>query len=134
MARGRGAATNTGTAFMRSPENRKHERDSLFLMADLRFHADGAPFRVKLRNISDSGLLAEGAMRAVRGQKVTIALANVGAVEGTVAWAAGDRCGIAFDATIDASQVRFPVAEVDLPDAPAPPTPAAGSKVRVPRD
>lgn len=122
---------------MRSSENRKHERDSLFLMADLRLHADDALFRVKLRNISDSGLLAEGAVRAVRGQKVSIALANVGTVEGTVAWTAGDRCGIAFDATIDASQVRFPVSEVDLPEVPATPaTPAApqGSKVRVPRD
>lgn len=118
---------------MRSPENRKHERDSLFLMADLRLHADGAPFRVKLRNISDAGLLAEGPMRAVRGQEVTIALANVGDVKGTVAWAAGDRCGIAFNTVIDASQVRFPVAEVDLPDAPAQPSSAA-SKVHVPRD
>lgn len=122
---------------MRSPENRKHERDSLFLMADLRLHADGAPFRVKLRNISDSGLLAEGSLRAVRGQKVSIALANIGTVDGTVAWAAGDRCGIAFDTMIDASQVRFPVAEVDLPDAPeksAPKAAARPAKVRVPRD
>ncbi|WP_066560543.1 PilZ domain-containing protein [Croceicoccus bisphenolivorans] len=101
---------------MRKQDNRKHERDSLFLVAELRLERDGAPYSVKLRNISDSGLMAEGAMRASRGRKVWIELANIGLIEGIVAWSAGDRCGIAFEQTIDASQVQFPVGELDLPE------------------
>lgn len=101
---------------MRKQDNRKHERDSLFLVAGLRLDHDGAPYAVKLRNISASGLMAEGAMRVARGRKVWLELAGIGQVPGTVAWAAGDRCGIAFDSPIDAAMVRFPVEEVDLPE------------------
>lgn len=100
---------------MRDQDNRKHERDSLFLVAELRLERDGAPYQVKLRNISDSGLMVEGAMRVSRGRQVWIDLCNVGQVPGTIAWAAGNRCGVAFEQTIDASQVQFPVEDVDLP-------------------
>lgn len=100
-------------------DNRRHERDSLFLVAELRLERDGAPHQVKLRNISDSGLMAEGGMRVSRGRKVWIELRNIGLVPGSVAWAAGDRCGIAFDKPIRSADVQFPVADVDLPDQPA---------------
>ncbi|GGD57825.1 PilZ domain-containing protein [Croceicoccus mobilis] len=98
-------------------ENRRHGRDSLFLVAEMRLERDGAPFEVKLRNISDSGVMAEGAMRVSRGTRVYVDLRNVGLVGGQVAWAAGDRCGIAFDEPIRAANVQFPVADVDLPES-----------------
>ncbi|RVQ69687.1 PilZ domain-containing protein [Croceicoccus ponticola] len=101
---------------MRQPEHRKHDRDSLFLVAELRLERDGAPYAVKLRNISDSGVMAEGSMRVARGCPVWVDLHNVGIIAGSVAWAAGDRCGIAFDQTIDASMVSYPVDEIDLPE------------------
>ncbi|WP_144095774.1 PilZ domain-containing protein [Croceicoccus sediminis] len=101
---------------MRDQDNRKHERDSLFLMAELRLERDGAPYAVKLRNISDSGLMAEGSMRVIRGSEVWVDLCNIGLVAGKVAWAAGDRCGIAFNQAVESAKVRFPVTDVDLPD------------------
>lgn len=97
-------------------DNRRHDRDSLFLVAELRLERDGAPYDVKLRNISDSGVMAEGAMRVSRGSRVYVDLRNIGIVAGQVAWAAGDRCGIAFDETIQSSLVQFPVGDVDLPE------------------
>lgn len=97
-------------------DNRRHGRDSLFLVAELRLERDGPPYEVKLRNISDSGLMAEGAMRVSRGTRVYLDLRNVGTVAGHVAWAAGDRCGIAFDEAIQSSLVQFPVSDVDLPE------------------
>lgn len=100
---------------MRDQDNRKYERDSLFLVAELRLERDGSPYQVKLRNISNSGLLVEGGMRVSRGRSVWVDLCNIGLVSGRVAWAAGNRCGVAFDQTIDASQVQFPVDDVDLP-------------------
>lgn len=101
---------------MRDQDNRKHERDSLFLMAELRLERDGAPYAVKLRNISDSGVMAEGSMRVIRGSEVFVDLCNIGLVAGKVAWAAGDRCGIAFDEAVESAKVRFPVTDVDLPE------------------
>ena len=97
-------------------DNRRHGRDSLFLVAELRLERDGPPYEVKLRNISDSGVMAEGSMRVSRGTRVYIDLHNIGMVAGHVAWAAGDRCGIAFDEPIRSSLVQFPVANVDLPE------------------
>lgn len=101
---------------MRDQDNRKHERDSLFLVADLRLEEDGAPYSVKLRNISDSGVMAEGPMRISRGCTVWVELCNIGRVAGTVAWAAGNRCGIAFAEPVESEKVRFPVTDVDLPE------------------
>lgn len=106
-----------------SPENRKQGRDSLFLLAELRLERDGAPYSVKLRNISDAGVMAEGAMRVSRGRTVWITLPNIGSVPGSVAWSAGDRCGIAFENTVDSAKVCFPVADVDLPADAAVPSP-----------
>jgi len=100
---------------MRDQDNRKFERDSLFLVAEVRLERDGAPYSVKLRNISDSGLMAEGAMRVSRGRTVWVDLCNIGLVQGTIAWAAGNRCGIAFEQTIDSAMVQYPVEDVDLP-------------------
>jgi len=99
-----------------SKDSRRHERETLFLVADLRLQRDGAPVAVKLRNISDSGVMAEGPMRVSPGRKIWIELRNIGIVAGTVAWAAGDRCGIAFEEAIDSGKVRFPVKDVDLPE------------------
>jgi hypothetical protein len=96
-------------------QNRKHERDSLFLVTELRLDLDGPSYRVKLRNISDAGIMAEGPMRVFRGHEVWVYLRNVGWTAGTVAWAAGDRCGIAFDSEIESARVQFPVADVDVP-------------------
>ncbi|ARU14931.1 PilZ domain-containing protein [Croceicoccus marinus] len=97
-------------------DNRRHGRDSLFLVTELRLERDGPPYEVKLRNISDSGVMAEGPMRVSRGTRVYLELRNVGTVAGHVAWAAGDRCGIAFDESIRSSLVQFPVSNVDLPE------------------
>ena len=97
-------------------DNRRHDRDSLFLVAELRLERDGPPYEVKLRNISDSGVMAEGPMRVSRGTRIYLDLRNVGMVAGHVAWAAGDRCGVAFDEPIRSSLVQFPVSDVDLPE------------------
>ena len=113
----------------RKQDTRQYERDSLFLVAELRLERDGAPYTVKLRNISNSGVMAEGAMRVVRGSTVWVDLRNIGLVAGSIAWAAGDRCGIAFDRPVDAAKVGYPVDDVDLPE-----TEAIRPVVRYPRD
>ncbi|WP_296679476.1 PilZ domain-containing protein [Novosphingobium sp.] len=88
---------------------RQIARDSLFVMAELR--VDGMPgeLRVRVRNLSAGGLMAEGADRAQRGQVVWVNVRNVGWVEGSVAWVQDNRCGIAFREEIDPLIVRAPI-------------------------
>ncbi|MBS0475699.1 MAG: PilZ domain-containing protein [Proteobacteria bacterium] len=88
---------------------RQIARDSLFVMAELRI--DGAPgeYRVRVRNLSAGGLMAEGVQNVQRGRVVWINVRNVGWVEGSIAWIQDNRCGIAFRDEIDPLVVRAPV-------------------------
>ena len=87
-------------------ETRSTARDSLFLLADLMVDTDKTRHRVKIRNLSASGLMAEGDVPVVRGNRVQIDVRNAGLVWGAVAWREGSRFGIAFEEPIDPSKVR----------------------------
>lgn len=92
------------------PDNRDRERDSLFLMADLRLRGETETQRVKVRNLSKGGMMAEGMPVPERGQSVGVNLRNVGWIDGSVAWVQDDRFGIAFAREIDPKAARAPVA------------------------
>ncbi|PKB14264.1 PilZ domain-containing protein [Novosphingobium kunmingense] len=89
---------------------RQLSRDSLFVLAEMRI--DGVPgeVRVRVRNLSAGGLMAEGVDKIQRGQQVWINVRNVGWVEGSIAWVQDDRCGVAFKDEIDPMVARAPVA------------------------
>lgn len=95
---------------MSDDDHRHISRDSLFLMADLRVPGQDALVRVKMRNLSAGGMMAEGPVRAVRGTLVEVNIRNIGWIEGAIAWTQGDRCGIAFSEDIDPIIARSPVA------------------------
>ena len=90
-------------------DHRQVSRDSLFLMAELRLPGQEALARVKVRNLSAGGMMAEGVMHAVRGTLIEVNIRNVGWVEGAIAWVQGDRCGIAFSDDIDPMIARAPI-------------------------
>ncbi len=92
---------------MSAVDTRSISRDSLFLLAEVSV-AEGAPVRVKVRNLSSGGMMAEGNVHPQRGAKLSVNLRNVGWVGGTVAWTQDDRFGIAFDEEIDPKSVRAP--------------------------
>ena len=91
---------------MGDPDSRHIARDSLFIMADLRVHGQDGEHRLKVRNLSAGGLMAEGTVKVSRGDGVQVALRNAGWVEGTVAWVQDNRFGIAFAEEIDPKAVR----------------------------
>jgi len=94
---------------MSNVETRQVNRDSLFLLAQLRVDGDGPEHRVKIRNLSAGGAMAEGEVRVLRGAQVSVELRNIGWVEGSVAWKQDNRFGIAFTHEIDPKLVRSPV-------------------------
>ena len=102
---------------MTGVETRSVARDSLFLLADIRIEQGAETHRVRVRNLSDGGMMGEGHLRVQRGHRLTIELRNIGAVGGTVAWVQDDRFGIAFDEEIDSQQARRPLQGPEDPAA-----------------
>lgn len=94
---------------MSGVDTRHIARDSLFLLATVRIAGDSAEHRVKVRNLSAGGMMAEGEVQVERGTRLAVDLRNVGWVEGSVAWVQDKRFGIAFAEAIDAKAVRAPV-------------------------
>jgi hypothetical protein len=78
----------------------------MFLMADVRLEGQDEICRVKVRNLSNGGMMAEGAMRVVSGAPVSVNLRNIGWVDGAVAWVQDTRFGIAFRNEVDARLAR----------------------------
>ena len=92
---------------MESGDSRHIARESMFLMADLRLEGTEVTHRVKVRNLSNGGMMAECPVRVAPGAPVEVSLRNIGWVEGIVAWVQESRFGIAFRAEVDARLVRL---------------------------
>jgi hypothetical protein len=95
---------------MSNVDTRQVNRDSLFLLAQLKVDGREGETRVKVRNLSSGGMMAEGNVAVTRGSLVSVELRNLGWVEGTVAWKQENRFGIAFVNDIDPAVVRAPSA------------------------
>lgn len=94
---------------MTGVETRSVARDSLFLLADIRIEQGLEAHRVRVRNLSDGGMMAEGSLKVQRGHRVDVELRNIGIVPGSVAWVQDNRIGIAFDEEIDSHLARGPL-------------------------
>lgn len=92
---------------MDGSENRQIARDSLFVLADVRIDGAAQEYRIKVRNLSEGGMMGEGAVRVIRGSVVEVSLRNIGWVKGTVAWVQDTRFGIAFNDPIDPRLARL---------------------------
>ncbi|EZP48960.1 MULTISPECIES: PilZ domain-containing protein [Sphingomonas] len=84
-------------------------RDSLFLMARLRFAEETGVRDVRVRNLSEGGLMVDCARVKEPGTPVTLDLRGIGEVTGKVAWCTEGRIGIALDSPIDPMKARKPV-------------------------
>ena len=95
---------------MSQVDTRQVNRDSLFLLAQLRVDGSDQAHRVKVRNLSPGGMMAEGEVKVARGSRVSVELRNLGWVEGSVAWKQDNRFGIAFAEEIDPKLARAAIA------------------------
>ncbi len=105
---------------MTGMETRSLSRDSLFLLANVQIEQQSERHRVRVRNLSDGGMMAEGGNVYVqRGHRVTVELRNIGEVAGSVAWVQDSRFGIAFDKDVDSQRARRPLNAENDPAATA---------------
>lgn len=93
---------------MSNVDTRQDNRDSLFLLARVQVEGCDEEARVKVRNLSTGGMMAEGDVKVTRGARVSVELRNLGWVEGSVAWKQDNRFGIAFLEEIDPKIARGP--------------------------
>ena len=99
---------------MTDNDHRQIARDSLFVMADLRIDGVESEHRIRVRNLSAGGLMAEGGPPTRRGQLAWVNVRNIGWVEGSVAWVQDSRFGIAFREDIDPQLARAPIEAGDV--------------------
>jgi hypothetical protein len=99
---------------MSAVDTRHINRDSLFLMADVRLDGDAVSHRVKVRNLSAGGMMAEGEVTVLRGARVIVDLRNLAPVEGSVAWVQDNRFGVAFAREIDPKAPRTAVGNGEI--------------------
>jgi hypothetical protein len=110
---------------MLGEENRNIARDSLFVMARLRFPDSDEDIRVRVRNLSSGGLMAEAALGVVPGEPLSVEIRNIGWIEAVVAWVQDIRFGVAFCTEIDPRLARARDTGTECVDAlmRRPPTP-----------
>jgi hypothetical protein len=102
---GRGMSADT-EATGGNENRRQRERDSLLLVAQVRIGAETTAREARVRNLSETGLMAELAKVVEVGTPVVVTLRGIGEVAGTVAWCTEGRMGISLDSPIDPLRVR----------------------------
>ena len=88
---------------------RAAKRDSLFLLADIRRESGEALGRARIRNLSETGLMADCERVLGDDDRLVVDLRGIGEVAGRVAWVRGDRIGMVFDQHIVPQDARRPV-------------------------
>ena len=88
---------------------RSAKRDSLFLLTALADEAGQPLGKARVRNLSETGLMADCEASFRDGDRIVVHLRGIGDVKGQVSWVRGDRIGMAFDERIDPQAARKPV-------------------------
>lgn len=91
---------------MDDEKNRIQSRDSLFLLAEVSVVGLIDKEKVRVRNLSAGGMMADGDFGLSRGDVVRVTLRNIGDVSGQIAWTGNGKFGVAFDCVIDPQKVR----------------------------
>ncbi|CAN5261800.1 hypothetical protein BH09PSE3_BH09PSE3_05770 [soil metagenome] len=94
---------------------RQAQRDSLFLSATIKVQGLATPITVRVRNLSNGGMMIDGNARLVPGQSVETDLRGIGPVSGIVAWVEAGRAGVAFDDMVDPKLARYQVGTAQDP-------------------
>jgi len=92
-----------------SGSKRAAPRDSLFLLATLADESGKPHGKARVRNLSETGLMADCEGLFADGDRLVVDLRGIGEVACRVSWVRGDRIGLAFDKRIDPQAARKPV-------------------------
>ena len=88
---------------------RSAKRDSLFLLTTVSDESGQPLGKARVRNLSESGLMADCEASFRDGDRLVVHLRGVGEVSGRVSWVRADPFAVAFDGRIDPQAARKPV-------------------------
>ena len=88
---------------------RARKRDSLFMSARLQIAGLKGEHEVRVRNLSEGGLMVELDRAVEPGTAVRLEMRGLGEMTGVIAWRTHGRMGIALDYPIDPTRARKPV-------------------------
>lgn len=111
----KGNETTEATPSSGQPGGGRPARHSLLLSARLTIGDEGEQRDVRVRNLSERGLMIELDRMLDPGTRVTLEMRGVGRVQGEVAWYAAGRAGVALDQLIDPAQARRPIVQRPRP-------------------
>ena len=94
---------------------RRATRHSFFLLANVMESDGGVIGRLRVRNLSASGLMGDTDLSLEPEQPVTVDLRGIGLVAGKIVWARGGKVGLAFDAPIEPQRALKPVGGAHSP-------------------
>lgn len=95
----------------RLPGSRSRKRDSLLLKGTIKAAGDYARDTqpIRIRNLSQTGLMAVAPVAYDEGAIVEIELRGIGTIQGEIVWVRGERMGVTFHQAIDPMLARRPV-------------------------
>jgi len=91
------------------PRNRRTStRHHVLLMREIQTEAMATPVRIRVRDISARGMMAESSVRMQEGEKLVLRLSDGTQVAGAVQWVRGLSFGIIFESDLPLDQLRGP--------------------------
>ena len=87
-------------------DTRNTDRESLFMFADVELDRSNDTRRIRVRNLSEAGMMGEGGLRVERGARLRITFRGMESILGHVAWVEGERFGIAFEQDFDIENAK----------------------------
>ena len=99
--------SKSGGADADDPRNRRESaRHRVLLVREIQTEGMAEPVRIRVRDISARGMMAEASVRMQEGERLILHLADGGQVAGAVLWVRGLSFGIIFESDLPLDQLR----------------------------
>lgn len=105
---------------MKIPETRGAAREHVLLLAGLTVENSSTEYRIRIRDLSQRGLRADGDVVLQPRQQVEIDFGAAGKVRGVVEWCDGTAFGISLEQDVEPDAVRRAAIQKDAADFEAP--------------
>ena len=112
---------------------RAAKRDSLYLSADIVVPGVRDPISVRVRNLSEGGMMVDAHDCFVENTPINAELRGIGTVSGRIAWLMAGRAGVSFDALIDPKKALTRIVPVMQGSYRRIPSPRSGRPALKPR-
>lgn len=100
-------------------ETRQLARESLLIFAELQCGRLPSRQRIRVRNLSRSGLMGSGNMAVTRGERVTVHIRGIEPIAGMIAWVQDDRFGVGFEDEVDSERIKAVYSQISAGDVSA---------------